>query len=241
MHGGSLPLLVALAFVSAAHAIATPRPPLRQGAVPQHRSTPPALQPIHVMIDGRWYDVADWADSHPGGRYVLEWADGFDISGAFHTIHLFGSGKAAEVLKRMPEADLSSRPSAERVLPQIDRSHDHGGVLTGMDKFMNVGERAIQLVSPPADTLPSPVPVAAAADLSWQQPSANVVGESALKRDLEALLRKHFRSPAEYKATPEHWARIIGAIALWGVCFAGWLQCSTAATLLMPFAQVTAM
>ena len=84
---------------------------------------------------------------------------------------------------------------------------------------------------------PAPAPVAPAVDLCWQQASGNVIGESALKTDLEAMLQRHFRSPDEYKATPEHWARIAGALALWAICFAGWVQGETAATLALPFAQ----
>jgi len=90
---------------------------------------------------------------------------------------------------------------------------------------MNAGETAVRLVSPLADTLPVPVPVSAASDLAWQQqhqssqPSGSnaeyELSESALKRDLEEMLHRNFASAAEYKATPEHWARILGALALW--------------------------
>ena len=60
---------------------------------------------------------------------------------------------------------------------------------------------------------------------------------SALKRELEELLHRHFASPAEYKATPEHWVRIGGAFALWALCLAGWVAGSLPATLALPFAQ----
>ena len=111
-----------------------------------------------------------------------------------------------------------------------------------MDKFMEAGERVVQLLSPPAETLPDSVPVVPASGLAWQQQqpqeaAVGAVGDSALKRDLEDLLRRHFRSLAEYKATPEHWARILGALALWAACLAGWVAGSLPATLVLPFAQ----
>ena len=81
-------------------------------------------RPLHVRIDGRWYDVTGWADKHPGGRYVLEWADGFDITGAFHTIHLFGGKTASSVLKALPEVaetSLTAGESVPPILPKVDR------------------------------------------------------------------------------------------------------------------------
>ena len=228
-------MLVA-SWCSSTHAILQPlKLPTAASASTKAASFPPAEAPIHLRIDGKWVDVSDWADKHPGGRYVLEWADGFDVTGAFHTIHLFSSKKASAILDTLPEADLSARRKQERVLPLIERSPGHGEP-TGMDRFMNVGEQVVQLASSP--TVPTaPVPVTPAADLSWQQAGGNVIGESALKRDLEEMLRRNFNSPAEYKATPEHWARIGGALALWAVCFAGWVQGDTLATLFLPYAQ----
>ena len=192
-------------------------PPLSKLAPQQAAKT--ASKTVHLKIGGKWYDATDWADKHPGGRYVLDWADGFDVTNAFHTIHLFSSKKASDILARMPEADLSTRETRQQVLPPIDRVPMSAQQPTGMDKFMAAGERVVELMSPPAATLPAPVPVAPASGLAWQQPSAaaaeGAVGETPLKRDLEEMLRRHFASPAEYKATPEHWARIAAAFALW--------------------------
>ena len=204
---------------------------------------PANMQPLLVRIDGRWYDVAGWADKHPGGRYVLEWADGFDITGAFHTIHLFGGKTASSVLKALPEvaeASLTAGESVPPILPKVDRVPMEAQAPTTMDAFMNVGERVVQLVSPPAyatgDPRALPRPTVPASGLSWQQPVATVA-ESDFKHDLKALLHRHFASPADYKATPEHWARIGGAFVLWLVCLVGWVQASIPATLVLPFAQ----
>jgi hypothetical protein len=225
--------------------------------------TTAATRPLHLKIDGHWYDVTAWADKHPGGKYVLEWADGYDVTNAFHTIHLFGSKKSSDVLAKLPAADLTQRDQREQVLPPIDRAPMAEQQPTFMDRFMWAGEQAVRLASPPASALPEQVPVSPAAGLAWQPREAAMhgeaqqraqapaasssttapstsegrVGESALKRDLEDMLRRHFSSPAEYKATPEHWARIAAAFALWAACLTGWVSGSLPATLLLPYAQ----
>ena len=229
------------ALCAALLAVVTPKPVLNSLSLQSLKGviapTRPATTPIHVKIDGSWYDVTAWADSHPGGRYVLEWADGYDITGAFHTIHLFSSAKSTNILERMPIADLSERAEPPPNLPLIDNVPEMEQTRTGMDNFMKKGEDVIRLASPPATSLPSEVPVRSAAGLAWQQPHDPTVGQSALKRDLEELLHSHFDSPADYKATPEHWLRIAGAFALLIYCLAGWSHGSLPETLLLPFAQ----
>ena len=116
-------------------------------------------RPIHLRIDGKWYDATGWADRHPGGRYVLEWADGYDVTNAFHTIHLFGGAKARNALHRLPPADLAWRERREAVLPPIERVAGNGEP-TGMDRFMWVGEKFVQLASPPAAEPPAAAPAA---------------------------------------------------------------------------------
>lgn len=198
---------------------------------------PPAARPVRLRIDGQWYDASGWADKHPGGRYVLDWADGFDVSGAFHTIHIFSSKRVSDILATLPRVE----PEQPNTQQPIQRVPPAAQSLTGMDRFMAAGERVVQLCSPPDPAVLGcePPPVVGASALPWQQTGDHEGGtiESALKRDLEALLRRRFASPAEYKATPEHWARIVGALAVWAVCFGGWLHGSTAASLLLPFAQ----
>mmetsp|Transcript_33597 Transcript_33597/g.111125 ORF Transcript_33597/g.111125 Transcript_33597/m.111125 type:complete len:419 (-) Transcript_33597:912-2168(-) len=209
-------------------------------AAAESSSAATAAKTVHLKISGKWYDATEWADRHPGGRYVLEWADGFDVTNAFHTIHLFSSRKASDILARLPEADLTLRAAREPVLPPIERVPMASQRPTGMDRFMGAGERVVELLSPPADATPEPVPVAPASGLAWQQRqegAVGAVGETPLKADLEALLRRHFRSSAEYKATPEHWARIAAAFAVWAGCLAGWVAGSLPATLALPFAQ----
>jgi hypothetical protein len=158
---------------------------------------------------------------------------------AFHTIHLFGGGKARRTLERMPEADLTARSAAPATRQSIAAVAAAEQTRTGMDDFMAVGERVLGLSSPPveASAQPAAVPVASATDLAWQRADGGVVGQSALKSDLEALLRRRFASPADYKATAEHWVRIGGALALLGWCLLGWSHGALPETLLLPFAQ----
>lgn len=227
---------------------------LLQEKVSKAQGLPDQLKPLHLKIDGKWYDVTDWADKHPGGRYVLEWADGFDVTNAFNTIHLFSTKKSNEILKRLPKADLGNRQSSPTVLPPIVQAPMKDHQPTSMDRFFKVGEKIVQLASPPATNSPKAVPVVPASGLSWQQTQTNdrltnhendpssvvvegKVGDSALKQDLEDLLQKHFASPAEYKATPEHWVRIVGAFLLWATCLVGWIEGSLPASLVLPFAQ----
>ena len=51
------------------------------------------------------------------------------------------------------------------------------------------------------------------------------------------MLHRHFRTPAEYKADAEHWARICVGVAcvLW--CLVGWARAEVVPTLLLPWAQ----
>ena len=72
------------------------------------------------------------------------------------------------MLARMPEADLSTRTRRELVLPPIERVPMEAQAPTGMDRFMAAGEKVVELLSPPAATLPDRVPVRPASGLAWQ-------------------------------------------------------------------------
>ena len=79
--------------------------------------------PVSVYISctfhfGSRYDVTEWADRHPGGRYALEWARGSDVSGAFHTIHLFSARRVDQILAALPRVDGASENDEAR--PRID-------------------------------------------------------------------------------------------------------------------------
>ena len=46
-------------------------------------------------VDGHWYDLKNWAASHPGGPSILKLFDGKDATDAFHSLH------SAEAKQRM--------------------------------------------------------------------------------------------------------------------------------------------
>lgn len=49
---------------------------------------------LPLRINGEWYDVSGWADDHPGGRWLLEYARGRDVTALFRSIHLRSEAKA---------------------------------------------------------------------------------------------------------------------------------------------------
>ena len=63
---------------------------------------------IPLRIDGEWYDAGGWADEHPGGRWLLEYARGRDVTALFHSIHLRARGSTERALQpgRQPTAVL---------------------------------------------------------------------------------------------------------------------------------------
>jgi hypothetical protein len=61
--------------------------------------------------------------------------------------------------------------------------------------------------------------------------------DTPFKLELEALLHRHFESPAQYKASAEHWVRIGLGLGLTCSYLAGWAHGDVPATLLLPWAQ----
>ena len=61
--------------------------------------------------------------------------------------------------------------------------------------------------------------------------------DTALRRDLQAMLRRRFPTRASSKATPGHWARTYVAAVLCASCWVGWLRFDPVAVWLLPFAQ----
>ena len=199
-----------------------------------------APRPLHVRIDGKWYDATAWAKKHPGGALCLEWVSGFDVSAIFHTIHLFSRHKASAALSALPEVEEEALPTLEHerwptpperplVFPDIRRVP-----LLLQGRIFE--DDVLGRVTPPrASGPPEPFTRAAASERRTvlMDPSA----DSRLKAELEAMLHRHFRTPAEYKADAEHWARICVGVAcvLW--CLVGWARAEVVPTLLLPWAQ----
>mmetsp|Transcript_32302 Transcript_32302/g.99957 ORF Transcript_32302/g.99957 Transcript_32302/m.99957 type:complete len:458 (-) Transcript_32302:32-1405(-) len=78
-------------------------------------ATAAALRPLPLRIDGRWYDAAEYADrQHVGGRWLVEYARGRDVSFLFKSIHSLNEEKARGALELLPEiaAPDDARPYA---------------------------------------------------------------------------------------------------------------------------------
>lgn len=63
---------------------------------------------LPVRIDGQWYELADWAAAHPGGKWLLQYHRGRDVSALFHSIHLRSASRAAAILSRLPTLEPST-------------------------------------------------------------------------------------------------------------------------------------
>jgi len=215
-------------------------------AVALHRMTAPVIvlaephgPPLLLRIDGRWYDVTGWADRHPGGNYCLTWVAGFDVSGIFHTIHLFsraGANAALSQLAEVAEADLPTRPGHEPlVFPDIRRVPKTMQPPIFEDWVLGRADGAGDFACL-ANGPPEPFAKQAVGDRrGWSAMEA--ARDTPFKLELEALLHRHFDSPAQYKATAEHWLRLVGALALTASCVGGWAHGDVLATLALPWAQ----
>ena len=142
------------------------------------------------------------------GRWLLDYARGRDVTALFHAIHLRSTELTAKALARMPVIDEAAvaLPSA----PGLPPSRLHA-------EKAEQGPFVLDLLGDGPDEAPVP----------------HI--ESALRRDLSAMLKREFPTAASTKATPGHWARTILALAGTLACWAGWLQGSAVACLLLPF------
>ena len=87
---------------------------------------------------------------------------------------------------------------------------------------------------PKLPELPDPTVVGVAAARAART-AARGHPESALRRDLEALLRSKFANRADYKASGAHWAGAAGALAATALCFRGYAAASPAHVLALPW------
>lgn len=163
---------------------------------------------LPLRINGEWYDVSGWADDHPGGRWLLEYARGRDVTALFRSIHLRSEAKAEAALARLPRLDASAvaLPSSAGLPPSMLVAE---GALQGEYVFAYDPSRP-----PPAPPLPP--------------------FDSPLRSELQTLLRREFRDPSSSKATAAHWARTALAAAATAACWLGWAAGSPLACLLLP-------
>ncbi len=80
-----------------------------------------ALAPsvLPLRIDGVWYDAAPHADAHFGGRWLLEYSRGRDVTALFYATHLWGEERAAATLAKLPritESDLAAEQQGPHVV-----------------------------------------------------------------------------------------------------------------------------
>ena len=66
--------------------------------------TPTKKEPLPLRIDGEWYDARDYAETaHAGGRWLVEYARGRDVSFLFKSIHSLNEEKARNALLKLPK------------------------------------------------------------------------------------------------------------------------------------------
>lgn len=163
---------------------------------------------LPLRIDGVWYDCSAWADQHPGGRWLLDYARGRDATALFHFTHQLGQAKADAILKKLPRLDEEELPLPSRNgLPRSELRKQ--GALEG--PFVVEIDPARSSPIPPIDT--------------------------PLRRDLVAMLRRRFPTRESTKATPLHWARTVFFAILTASCWNGWLHFSPISVMLLPFAH----
>lgn len=162
---------------------------------------------LPLRIDGHWYDLSDYADAHPGGRWLLEYSRGRDVTALFHAIHMRNSERSATALKKLPRLDASeiAVPSRPGLGPQALEAES---ALQGEYVFSLADMAPAEPPLPPID--------------------------SPLRTELSQMLRRRFPTRRSAKATPAHWARTILAAAGTVLCWAGWFQGNLLATLVLP-------
>ena len=66
--------------------------------------TPTKKPLLPLRIDGEWYDARHYAETaHAGGRWLVEYARGRDVSFLFKSIHSLNEEKARNALLKLPK------------------------------------------------------------------------------------------------------------------------------------------
>lgn len=139
-------------------AVASPSE-LQPAATPRTASARAASLPL--KIDGVWYELGDWASEHPGGRWLLEYARGRDVTALFRAIHMRSDKLADAALAKLPRLEASAVPLPTSPGMHPSQLHAEGRLQ---------GEYVLSIGDPP--DLPPLPPI-----------------DSALRSDLSALLR----------------------------------------------------
>ena len=139
-------------------AVASPSE-LQPAAMPRTARARAASLPL--KIDGVWYELGDWASEHPGGRWLLEYARGRDVTALFRAIHMRSDKLADAALAKLPRLEASAVPLPTSPGMHPSQLHAEGRLQ---------GEYVLSIGDPP--DLPPLPPI-----------------DSALRSDLSALLR----------------------------------------------------
>ena len=185
---------------------AVDRPP-KMKKTTRNKSTETTLP---LRIDGTWYDLQDYAEKHKGGRWILDYAKGRDVTAIFHAIHMHGEAKANAALSKLPILDETMN---EIVMPTRN----------GLSKSQLDLERAIQ------------GPYVLALDDLLERPLPTI--DSPLRRDLQEMVRRRFATVESMKASPAHWIRTAIAFILTISCWNGWFHGDVTSILLLPLAH----
>ena len=87
------------AIVACLGAVISPTPRVPSAAQRARIHPAPASRPtLPLRINGTWYDASAYALKHEGGRWLLEYARGRDVTALFRATHLFGETRAASHL-----------------------------------------------------------------------------------------------------------------------------------------------
>ena len=163
---------------------------------------------LPLKIHGVWYDAQPYAAQHPGGRWLLEYARGRDVTAIYRAIHMHGEAASAAKLRTLPVLN-----EAELTLPSRN-----GLPLSALQREQALqGTHVVEL--DPARESPLP-PI-----------------DTPLRDELRAMMRRRFPTRASMKATPEHWVRTGVCLWACLSCWGGWLRFDPLSVLLLPFAQ----
>ena len=212
------------AIVACLGAVISPTPRVPSAAQRARIHPAPASRPtLPLRINGTWYDASAYALKHEGGRWLLEYARGRDVTALFRATHLFGETRAASHLATLPVLPIEALrlPSRAGLSPRelLREAAGEAGGESALQGPYVIDER----------------PGRAPADMTTPAPLPHI--DSPLRAELQAMLRRRFPTRRSMKATPAHWARTAVAAALCAQCWVGWYHLNPIAVLLLPLAQ----
>ena len=68
--------------------------------------------PVHIKIDGTWYDATGYAMAHPGGARFVRFFHGRDATDVFYALHSYGPNGATTAKDRLSKLRVLDGPPA---------------------------------------------------------------------------------------------------------------------------------